>query len=251
MNLPLIIAAQWRDRLAVAQLTDAAAWWNDQRINVWRDLPERQNAVIDLDDGVRLHVKRFKSSQDDPVGTELEGIRLLHEANIPTLEVVAHHCGPRPVLVTKDLTGLTSADVLLREGVCFDDLLAPTADLAARLHVAGLHHRDLYLCHFLLKPDGSDCHLIDAARVRPLPWLTKRRWVVKDIAQFIYSAKQANVPEDRIEAWFTRWARAYSVFPGGWRDAVESKVRSIGVHDARESVRARDVSLGKELGVRS
>ncbi len=59
------------------------------------------------------------------------------------------------------------------------------------LHNGGLHHRDLYLCHFLGRRDENpqaDLRLIDAARVRPLPGpLTRRRWIVKDLAQFWYS----------------------------------------------------------------
>jgi len=38
-------------------------------------------------------------------------------------------------------------------------LLTPTAQLAAKLHSAGLHHRDLYLCHFMAKVDVDQAEL--------------------------------------------------------------------------------------------
>ena len=70
---------------------------------------------------------------------------------------------------------------------CFDDCLArwdedqlaafnqALADLAARLHSAGLAHRDLYTPHIFLDetPEGPRLYLIDLARVFKPCW---RKW---------------------------------------------------------------------------
>src|SRR6185503_19070606 len=95
----------------------------------------------------------------------------------------------RSFFVTADLAGYRAADKLIEAGTPFETLLAPTADLAGKLHRAGLHHRDLYLCHFVAKVDGAnvDARVIDVARVSRFGRLLRRRWIVKDLAQFWYS----------------------------------------------------------------
>ena len=232
----------WKQTLADADLASASSWWTDGRVRVWRSLPERENATLDLPGLARLHVKRFR--QPGQIAPELRGIELLKQADIPTLTVVAHgEDDGRGVLVTHDLVGLTAGDALLRDGLSFDALLGPTADLAANLHAAGLHHRDLYLCHFFARRDGSDVHLIDAARVRKLPWLTRKRWIVKDIAQFIYSLRQARVRNDHVEAWLARWADCLGVELPSWRRSIDAKHATITRRDARVKVRQRDVTL--------
>jgi len=107
-----------------------------------------------------------------------------------------------------------------------------------------LHHRDLYPCHFLAK-SPSEIALIDAARVRPLPRFTRRRWIVKDLAQFRYGMSQLGVKSASLDAWLELWAERLGTFAGGWRDAVLRKTDRIAAHDARLSTTApeRDVSL--------
>ena len=72
-------------------------------------------------------------------------------------------------------------------------LLARVAAMTRKLHEHGLNHRDLYICHFLLRQpwDGSEeslhLYLIDLHRVqqhRQLP----RRWRVKDVGSLYFSA---------------------------------------------------------------
>jgi len=59
-----------------------------------------------------------------------------------------------PVVVVHDAAdAVPIASALVRGGLPFESLLNPTADLAAKLHNANLHHRDLYLCHFFAKTD--------------------------------------------------------------------------------------------------
>jgi heptose I phosphotransferase len=76
------------------------------------------------------------------------------------------------------------------------EVVADVADIARRMHAAGLHHQDFYLGH-LMRPDDAagPIHVIDLGRVQThRPW-TARRWVVKDLAQLNYSAKTATATE--------------------------------------------------------
>jgi hypothetical protein len=180
----------------------------------WRKLPDRENCTWDFstDTGaIRLHVKRFPPMRSSPAKLEADGYRLLEENGIPTANVAAWGIldDGRSFIATEDLAGFTPADKLIEFETPFDRLLIPTADLAARLHNAGLHHRDLYLCHFLARLDENkpiELRLIDAARVRRLPGpLTRRRWIVKDLAQFWYSTLGLNVSDTQRDAWLRRY----------------------------------------------
>ena len=81
------------------------------------------------------------------------------------------------------------------------------ATLAARVHGAGLVHRDFYCAHVFMdwqEPDQADLALIDLQRVfRPrFRW---RRWMVKDLAALNHSVPPwAASNADRL-----RWLRRY------------------------------------------
>lgn len=69
--------------------------------------------------------------------------------------------------------------------------------LAARLHRAGLFHRDFYLCHVFATPDPAApprLHLIDLQRVLR-PRVRSRRWAVKDLAALHYSSLAVTVSD--------------------------------------------------------
>jgi hypothetical protein len=88
------------------------------------------------------------------------------------------------------------------------DLLGKVAHIVRRLHGADLFHRDLYLCHFLVRPpngqEGSRVYLIDLQRVRR-PRVRRRRWQIKDLAALNYSAPREIVGlRDRL-----RFFKAY------------------------------------------
>jgi heptose I phosphotransferase len=145
----------------------------------------------------------------------------------------------RSFVIVDDLAGYRPGDKLLEAGgSTFDRLLEPTADLAAKLHTAGLHHRDLYLCHFFIPGDdaGAPLRLIDCARVKRLPrFLTRYRWVVKDLSQFWYSTlKHPEITDDQRMTWLRRYAeKAGGVDVERLRRSVARKVAWIGRHDAK------------------
>jgi hypothetical protein len=236
--------------------------WGDPRLVIWRRLPERSNAWLDAPDPagrqVRLHLKLHAPTRwgRTPAEREVRGITLLTEAGIPTVSLVAWGVleDRRSFTATLDLAGYEAADKLLeRRVLSFGDLLAPTAELAARLHVAGLHHQDLYLCHFFTRPESLELRLIDAARVRPIPALPwRQRWVVKDLAQFWYSARQLDIPPAELEQWLAVYlaCRGLMAQAAGLLRRIERKVARIARHDQRLRQRqpGRNISLPGEGG---
>jgi hypothetical protein len=218
---------------------DAEAVFSHEKIVVWRKLADRENCTLDGEiDGkpVRLHIKRYppgvRFAQD-----EVNAIELLNAASIPTVPLVGwgNLADGRSFILTEDLQGYADSEKLVAAGLPFAALLDSTADLAAKLHREGLHHRDLYLCHFFAKRDDpNDVRLIDVARVRKLGGLLSNRWIVKDLAQFWYSTQSLAVTDEQREQWLQRYAstRGIEVTPR-LRSAIQRKVRTIARHDER------------------
>ena len=77
-------------------------------------------------------------------------------------------------------------------------LIQSAADLIRRMHLSGLNHRDLYLCHLHIKKevnfDNIEIHLIDLHRAQIRSNVPKR-WLVKDLGGFIHSVLQFNLSE--------------------------------------------------------
>ena len=77
-----------------------------------------------------------------------------------------------------------------------DGLIRQLALTVRRFHAAGYNHRDLYCCHFFVKEPAQgkfEIRLIDLQRVQRRRHF-RRRWLVKDLAQLVWSA-----PRDRIK----------------------------------------------------
>lgn len=227
----ITIEPAYRDLMTSLGLTSAEAVFSHARLRVWRDLPDRDNSTLDAD-GVRLHVKRDKVRRKEPMSLEADGIALLREGGIGTAPLVAHGAldDGRTFVITANLDGFMSADRLLEAGGDHATIVAALIDVAARLHRAGLHHRDLYANHFYLRPTdgGFDVRLIDTARVRRRPWIAGGRWIVKDVAQLVFSLA-GYVDADGV---LRHYERAFGETTVGFAWRVRRKAASIARHDA-------------------
>jgi hypothetical protein len=250
------VAPQFQPLMRVVGL-DADAVFTHEKIVAWRKLPDRENCTLDAEiDGkpVRLHIKRYLVPSTG-VDDEVRAIDLLHAAGIESVPLVGWGklADGRSFLITEDLAGYRDAEKLVREGMPFDLVSDATSELAAKLHEAGLHHRDLYLCHFFVRVRGErsadvDVRLIDVARVAPMrSFLTRWRWVVKDLAQFWYSTTQiASITDADRDHWLERYAQRRKIcWLARLRSAVKAKSRSIARHDAKlkETQPARNISI--------
>lgn len=231
----------------------------DSRIRIWRDLPERQNGYLELPaspDGsaatpARLHIKRFKAPHGPEVRREVAAIELLAAAGIPTVPLLTWGLHPdgRAFLVTADLTGYTAADRVVTTPEAFARFAPPIAELAAKLHQAGLHHQDLYLCHFFVNPEDPTqaVHLIDPGRVSRLPAFPMNiRWIVKDLAQLSYSTLQLGRSRAELDGLLADYFQADPPGPHSLvRALIPLKVAAIGRHDRRLRERhpTRNVSI--------
>jgi tRNA A-37 threonylcarbamoyl transferase component Bud32 len=145
--------------------------------------------------------------------TEVKAIEKLVEIGIATTPLVAYGVkGINPAtqqsfILTQDLGDITSL-----EDVCADWVSTPPdadfkrrvivamASLAARMHAAGLCHRDFYLCHLVLKKDAFaqgkvDLILIDLHRMR-MHQAGDGKAAMKDIAGLIFSAMDCGFSEE-------------------------------------------------------
>jgi heptose I phosphotransferase len=144
---------------------------------VFRDVPGRRTIQVALGNKsyfIKQHFgvgwgeicKSFISGKTPIIGamTEVNAIQKLDEIGIPTTPLVAYGqqgCNPasmRSFVMTEDLGDIDSL-----EDVCADwqenppdaafkrKIIIAMAQLAAKLHSAGLCHRDFYLCHIVLK----------------------------------------------------------------------------------------------------
>ncbi len=185
---------------------------------VFRDVRGRKTIQVYLGDksyflkqhfgvGWREIFKNMLSLKKPVLGamTEVNAIRKLADIGIPTTPLVAYGVkGGNPAtqqsfLMTEDL-----GDIISLEDLCADwgrnppdaeikqRLLVALAELAARMHAAGLCHRDFYLCHVVLKKSDwihgkMNLALIDLHRML-MGQARHGKAVMKDIAALYFSA---------------------------------------------------------------
>ena len=108
-------------------------------------------------------------------------------------------------LITEELYGTLSLEDFflqdLHKNLTYkqkSNLIEAAAILIRRMHLSGLNHRDLYLCHLHIKKeidfDDIEIYLIDLHRAQirsSVPF----RWTVKDLGGFFHSAIQFNFTE--------------------------------------------------------
>jgi UDP-glucose:(heptosyl)LPS alpha-1,3-glucosyltransferase/heptose I phosphotransferase len=147
--------------------------------------------------------------------TEVRAIQKLDEIGIPTTPLVAYGqrgCSPasmRSFIVTEDLGDILTLEDVFRAGLeappnkaSRPAVLQALAQLATKLHDAGLCHRDFYLCHFVvkkteLKNGNLNLHLIDLHRMLQGQQPNSSA-VMKDVAGLYFSMQQVGLG---VEDW--------------------------------------------------
>jgi len=139
---------------------------------------------------------------------EARNIVRLTDVGIPTMRCAAigeefANSGRREqsCLITEEVPDAVQADVYFentfgeehsREAVAAKrQLIRALARLVRRFHASGFVHRDLYLCHILVRPQPSAnpiLHLIDLQRVERQRRGVRRRRIVKDLAALLFSS---------------------------------------------------------------
>jgi heptose I phosphotransferase len=147
--------------------------------------------------------------------TEVHAIQQLESIGINTTPLVAYGqrgCNPANVqsfVMTEDLGEIISLEELCAdwqtappEALFKQKLIIALAQLAAKLHRAGLCHRDFYLCHFVLKKSELaqgelNLILIDLHRVL-MEQPTHGSAVMKDIAGLYFSAMDCGLTQEDL-----------------------------------------------------
>ncbi|MGH1470515.1 MAG: lipopolysaccharide core heptose(I) kinase RfaP [Cellvibrionaceae bacterium] len=186
--------------------------------NVVRDKEGRQTMRFEYDGsayylkhhtgvGWREIFKSFSQFKSPVVGAknEWDAINKITALGLETLHAVGYGIrGKNPArtesfLITRELTGTLSlakfCEGWLKNPPTFIEkqrLIKAVATIAKALHKNGINHRDLYICHFLLRMDSIHSeqpvlHLVDLHRAQ-IRQSVPRRWLVKDVASIYFSA---------------------------------------------------------------
>jgi tRNA A-37 threonylcarbamoyl transferase component Bud32 len=188
---------------------------------------------------------RQRLSCDSLAWREMRNIQLCHSAGVPTMQCLAagHENGRSYILMStvpgqsleKCFAEFWTARRSDAEAMrAFNQALVA---VVARLHGAGLIHRDLYASHIFMDSTSSPAlYLIDLARVFKPRWRLFR-WRVKDLAALAYSMPEEWVAghwDDFLAAYVDRLGQAN---PHRWQRAVAAKVAWMQRRRQRKAVR--------------
>jgi len=135
----------------------------------------------------------FKKTGNDAFH-EWKALILFHSNLLPTLiPVAAGRVDGWTFDVTLGLKNYKRASELLDTEGGLDpehrlSLIQKVAVYAARMHMKGFAHQDLYLLHFFIKLPDMVPFLIDLQRV-VIQKRLRRRWVIKDLAELLFSSR--------------------------------------------------------------
>ena len=236
----------------------------------FKNKEEREILILTLDSTV-FFVKRYHGPGVGLFGYLLRGFRdrsgpenewdkahLLKELGFRAIEPVAfgversYGIIRRALLVTLKMEGDPLED-LLGENTGLEQKMLMVEKLAAfagHFHTLGLSHQDFYLCHFYWSEKSKEIGLVDLQRIRRhrrqngQPRLS---WVVKDLAQLDYSARNVLTVEeyDHLKNTFVSVYKEYLPLIAEPRMArrIRRKVARIARHDqklqARRNIRDR------------
>lgn len=173
--------------------------------------------------------------------TEVIAIQKLNSIGIPTTPLVAYGqqgCNPATMqsfVMTEDLGEIITVEDLCADWQSYSTsykqaLMQAIAEIASKLHGAGLAHRDFYLCHFVFKKQDLDfaatsvknCHLIDLHRMLQ-GQASNGRAVMKDIAGLYFSAMQYGLSTQDLAIFKQHYLPQSPAF---WKQ-VESRAQAL------------------------
>jgi tRNA A-37 threonylcarbamoyl transferase component Bud32 len=116
------------------------------------------------------------------------------------------------------------------------NIVTDLADVARRMHAAGMHHQDFYLTHLMVPQSGRTgaIHVLDLGRARFQPRLA-RRWIVKDLGQLNYSADGVSA-SDRLRFFKRYLGRNFISEDRALARRILSKSRAIARHSRKNGL---------------
>lgn len=176
---------------------------------------------------------------------EWDAIRHFQEVGIPTMTPVAYgRKGRESLLVTLAIEGCEKLSDWMKRSprpttaAQVRDarrIIREVADVARRMHQAGMHHQDFYAGHILLPLDAArGVHILDLGRVRRCRHLSLI-WIVKDLAQLHYSATWFTTT-DRLRFLQTYLGRPLQTQDRALIRRITCKAASIGKHSRKHGL---------------
>jgi heptose I phosphotransferase len=130
----------------------------------------------------------------------------------------------------------------LLRGIARHELIVRLARFVSAFHQTGLCHRDLYLCHIFVELDEQgdsppEFAIIDLGRAFR-PWLRRMRWVLKDLSQLDYSARQIGLTRaDRL--------RGLAAYLGLERGAARTRWYARSIARRSDAILRREIRKGR------
>jgi heptose I phosphotransferase len=180
--------------------------------------------------------------------SEVRAIKAVAAAGIDTMSIAAFgERGNNPAhiesfVVTDDLTDTLSLEQAAEiwagklEFKLKRQLIKRLAEIARRMHAAGVNHRDFYLCHFLIKQKDFDAnnmaaplYLIDLHRSQ-VRTQVPNRWLVKDLGGLYFSAAPLALSKTDLLRFVrdytgTNGSNAFRQQPRFWRNVQREAER--------------------------
>ncbi len=228
----MTVNSEFANLLHANNLISAKKLWERKGESVKKQRVERGTERVMLDnpggEPVEAYLKRYlplsakerlkrllslRPQHADGAFHEWDAILAFHEKNLPTMYPIAvGRIGSATCVLMLGISECVRASELF---AAFGEvrhqrraarerkrnLIARIARVAAIMHGAGMAHQDFYLVHIFVRPDEHDkIFIIDLQRVI-MQKLLSRRWVVKDIAQLLYSAWDLTSRTDKMYFW--------------------------------------------------
>ena len=218
---------------------DPFSWQENLERVIFRDVENRETSRV-LIGQERYFVKIHKSASWQSAFNELFGgqtprfgaeaewraVRAFQKLDIPTIEPYLYakrgtsFLNHRSLLISKSLEKKVSLEHFSTSNPVFKRLLIKKiAEISRKMHLAGINHRDFYLCHFLMDQDiskGPLLHLIDLHRAQEREKVP-RRWLIKDLGSLLFSSLLKGLTRRDL----LRFVRYYSDRP--LREALKDK----------------------------